>query len=107
MKQRCLNHKHARFADYGGRGITVCDRWLEFKNFVADMGERPDNRSLDRIDNDGPYVATGDRIVLLRGERRIFGDNIRLQGPPIRDLGFEKDKPVQAPAALPRPTSKP
>jgi lipopolysaccharide export system protein LptA len=59
------------------------------------------------IDNDGPYVATGDRIVLLRGERRIFGDNIRLQGPPIRDLGFEKNKPVQAPAALPRPTSKP
>ena len=59
------------------------------------------------IDNDGPYVATGDRIVLLRGERRIFGDNIRLQGPPIRDLGFEKDKPVQAPAALPHPTSKP
>lgn len=59
------------------------------------------------IDNDGPYVATGDRIVLLRGERRIFGDNIRLQGPPIRDLGFEKDKPIQAPAALPRPTSKP
>jgi lipopolysaccharide export system protein LptA len=59
------------------------------------------------IDNDGPYVATGDRIVLLRGERRIFGDNIRLQGPAIRDLGFEKDKPVQAPAALPRPTTKP
>lgn len=59
------------------------------------------------IDNDGPYVATGDRIVLLRGERRIFGDNIRLQGPPIRDLGFEKDKPMQAPAALPRPTVKP
>ena len=59
------------------------------------------------IDNDGPYVATGDRIVLLRGERRIFGDNIRLQGPAIRDLGFEKDKPVQAPAALPRPPSKP
>ena len=59
------------------------------------------------IDNDGPYVATGDRIVLLRGERRIFGDNIRLQGPAIRDLGFEKDKPVQAPAPLPRPTAKP
>ncbi len=59
------------------------------------------------IDNVGPYVATGDRIVLLRGERRIFGDNIRLQGPPIRDLGFEKDKPIQAPASLPRPTVKP
>jgi lipopolysaccharide export system protein LptA len=59
------------------------------------------------IDNDGPYVATGDRIVLLRGERRIFGDNIRLQGPAIRDLGFDKDNPVQAPAPLPRPTAKP
>jgi lipopolysaccharide export system protein LptA len=54
------------------------------------------------IDSAGPYVATGDRIVLLRGERRLFGDNIKLQGPPIRDLGFEKDKPVQPPASLPR-----
>jgi lipopolysaccharide export system protein LptA len=59
------------------------------------------------IDNVGPYVATGDRIVLLKGERRIFGDNIRLQGPPIRDLGFEKDKPIEAPAALPRTLVKP
>lgn len=59
------------------------------------------------IDNVGPYVATGDRIVLLRGERRIFGENIRLQGPPIRDLGFEKEKPIQAPASLPRPPAKP
>lgn len=56
------------------------------------------------IDNTGPYVATGDRIVLLRGERRLFGDNIRLQGPPIRDLGFDKNKTMQAPAPLPRTT---
>jgi lipopolysaccharide export system protein LptA len=56
------------------------------------------------IDNSGPYVATGTRIVLLRGERRLFGDNIKLQGPPIRDLGFDKSKPVQAPAPLPRTT---
>jgi lipopolysaccharide export system protein LptA len=53
------------------------------------------------IDNSGPYVATGDRIVLLRGERRLFGDNIRLQGPPIRDLGADKDKPMQPPVSLP------
>ena len=59
------------------------------------------------IDNDGPYVATGERIVLLRGERRVFGDNVRVQGPAIRDLGFDKDKPAQAPAPLPRPTAKP
>jgi lipopolysaccharide export system protein LptA len=59
------------------------------------------------IDNSGPYVATGDRIVLLRGERRLFGDNIRLQGPPIRDLGFDKNKTMQAPASLPRPAGTP
>lgn len=53
------------------------------------------------IDNSGPYVATGTRIVLLRGERRLFGDNIRLQGPAIRDLGFDKDKTMQSPAPVP------
>ena len=58
------------------------------------------------IDNSGPYVATGTRIVLLRGERRLFGDNIRLQGPPIRDLGFDKEKTMQSPAPLPRTTTK-
>lgn len=59
------------------------------------------------IDSSGPYVATGTRIVLLKGERRLFGDNIRLQGPPIRDLGFDKNKTMQAPAALPKPTRTP
>jgi lipopolysaccharide export system protein LptA len=54
------------------------------------------------IDKTGPYVATGTKIVLLRGERRLFGDNIKLQGPPIRDQGPGKDKPMQAPVALPR-----
>lgn len=55
MKQRCLNPNHKRYKDYGGRGITVCDRWHDFTNFVADMGERPAGRSIDRIDNNGPY----------------------------------------------------
>ena len=55
MLARCIRPTHARFADYGGRGITVFDRWRDFALFYADMGDRPEGRSLDRIDNDGGY----------------------------------------------------
>lgn len=55
MVARCTRPTHQRFANYGGRGITVCDRWRLFANFYADMGERPAGHSMDRIDNDGPY----------------------------------------------------
>ena len=56
MKDRCFNPNHKRYSDYGGRGITVCDRWLNLENFLADIGSRPSPKhSLDRIDNDGNY----------------------------------------------------
>lgn len=56
MKSRCLYTKNVSYKYYGGRGITVCDRWLHsFENFLEDIGERPDGLSLDRIDVNGNY----------------------------------------------------
>lgn len=55
MKYRCLKVDSRQYPDYGGRGIIVCERWMKFENFLADMGERPEGRTLDRINNDGGY----------------------------------------------------
>lgn len=55
MIVRCSRKTHKYFSNYGGRGIAICERWRSFENFLADMGERPEGRSLDRINNNGNY----------------------------------------------------
>jgi hypothetical protein len=61
MKARCFNPRRAKYEYYGGRGITVCDRWLLFDNFLADMGLRPEDGTIDRIDPDGDYEPSNCR----------------------------------------------
>jgi hypothetical protein len=55
MRERCFNPSAAGYEYYGGRGITVCDRWRNFSSFLLDLGERPEGTTLDRIDSDGDY----------------------------------------------------
>lgn len=57
MIQRCENPRNPDYPHYGGRGVTICARWrASFGAFLADMGERPSNLTLERIDNDGDYA---------------------------------------------------
>lgn len=62
MKQRCLNDRHKSYKDYGGRGIKVCPEWINsFESFLSDMGARPKNSTLDRINTNGNYESTNCR----------------------------------------------
>jgi hypothetical protein len=56
MKKRCNMKSHISYKNYGGRGIKICERWNTFENFLQDMGERPEGKSIDRIDVDGNYT---------------------------------------------------
>ena len=70
LRQRCENSRNSNYPHYGGRGIAICERWRDFENFIADMGERPDGMSLDRIDNDGNYEASNCRWATQTEQNR-------------------------------------
>jgi hypothetical protein len=86
MISRCYAKSNKRFHRYGGRGITVCDRWREsFDNFIADVGPRPSKgHVLDRIDNDGNYEPSNCRWV-------TWAESYKNMTYPIRTV-FEENK---------------
>lgn len=76
MKQRCTNPNAPDYANYGGRGIVVCDRWLKsFDAFYADMGERPENTSLERIDNNKAYEPSNCKWASAKEQQRNKRNN--------------------------------
>lgn len=83
MKQRCTNPAHKSFKNYGGRGIKVCDRWLEsFEDFYADMGNRPAGTTLERDEVDGNYEPGNCKWVTYKeqGNNRRNNRALTLEG---------------------------
>lgn len=83
MLHRCRNPANRSYHRYGGRGITVCDRWNEFSAFFEDMGPRPSPRhSIDRVDNDKGYEPGNCRWATKKEQSRNREANriVRFQG---------------------------
>jgi hypothetical protein len=70
MRQRCNNPRCHHWAGYGGRGIRICERWTDYENFLADMGEKPVGLSLDRVDVNGDYTPTNCRWATRKEQQR-------------------------------------
>jgi len=80
MKMRCVNSNSEAYSYYGGRGIKVCQRWMDsFENFYEDMGKRPDGMSIDRIDVNGDYCPENCRWTTNEEQSRNKRDNVYIE----------------------------
>ena len=93
MKRRCDNPNHAQYQWYGARGISYDPSWSTYEGFVADMGERPEGKELDRIDNDGNYCKDNCRWVSrseqMRNTRKTIAVTMRGKTQCLKDWCVE------------------
>lgn len=124
MIARCECETNKEYPDWGGRGIKVCQRWHDFRNFCADMGKRPPNTTLDRIDNNGNYEPSNCRwadaktqcnnrrnntFITYKGktqtlqqwadETGIYKNTISMR---INHYGWSVEKALTTPSLIPR-----
>lgn len=100
FKGRCLNPENIQYKDYGGRGITVSDEWLDFKNFYSDMGECPEGYQIDRINNNRGYCKENcrwtTRTINSRNRRSAathkINDQEMVQQDLIDKIGWTKNQ---------------
>lgn len=125
MLNRCRNPRVRCFERYGGRGIRVCDRWLRFENFFADMGFRPTGMTLERKDTNGDYEPSNckwatlteqnnnkrtNRRITIDGETLTLAQWCRITGLHHKLIGRRLDRgwtPKQAVYIDPLPSGRP
>jgi len=96
MLFRCKNPKATKYYNYGGRGISVCERWEKFENFYEDMGDRPKGFTLDRIDQNGNYEPSNCKWASAHDQNRnkrtnhtvVFNDKTCIVGDLAKEFNI-------------------